>query len=328
MRVPHARAVLTIAVTLWSAPVLPQAIPLQPPPTWNQSAVFEGLLNAQALTIPLRHANFALENASSDTDKKGQTLQVMRDALAHMSQGTQTLGAWESSITIFETLHLSTDVLAKQDIRGSLQKVRDWGTTLGSVAAAVALISNSGKDHSKAAGAGIGIVAASQLVGSFFGKKMTNKIAAEAVFISMSVTAYDNLKKERDKMDSAAKDNQVLVSEIGSIATVVNDSKKTQEEQLAQLKPTIAMLDRYQAAIQRLLTIMDDVQALASQSILAVTVPNDVDDTQLKEVRDQLTQVANGAAEWKKKNAAPVFDFFNVSAETRAALTAAQTAIQ
>jgi hypothetical protein len=35
------------------------------------------------------------------------------------------------------------------------------------------------------------------------------------------------------------------------------------------------------------------------------------------------TAIANSAAQWKKDNAAAVYDFFNVSGETRAALTAA-----
>ena len=267
--------------------------------------------------------------AKAEADKaKADAIAAMEQALTHMGNGIVVVSGWERSLILYHSLNLTTAPWRKRDIRSRYEKIRDWGSAAGGLVAAAALLANGDKSKTNTVAAGGGLIGLSQLTAALFGQKVSRAYTENMVFLDMSVRAYDDLKAHKARLTKAADENEtVLKKKIDTVAASLA-AADTADKKLATLPKVLEIVDQYQAAVRQLLTINDDVQELASRALLSLKVPDTADTDELRAIRADLQQVATGAKEWETKYEATVYEFFNVSASTRASLTNAQGVIK
>lgn len=351
-RAPRLAVVLT-TLSLAVVPVRAQETPQTPPQTaqpqlspeqlriWEQ--ILQSPVQAEAVTqtLGLRRAleklNTTLdktqvadaEKAKAETERaKADAIAAMEQALGHMGNGIVVVSGWERSLILYHSLSLSTNPWRKRDIRSRYEKVRDWGSAIGGLVAAGALLLDDDKTKTNTVAAGGTVIGLSQLTAALFGKNVSRAYTETIVFLDMTVRAYDDLKAHKARLTKAADENEtVLKKKIDTVAAALAGAD-TPDKKLDMLPKVLEIVDQYQAAVRQLLTINDDVQELSSRALLTLNVPESVDTDELRAIRSDLQQVATGAKEWETKYEATVYEFFNVSASTRASLTNAQGVIK
>lgn len=289
---------------------------------------------------------------------KKSAVKLMVEATAHMRKGTKAIAAFESLLVSQVSLTNATSPWNDVQLRNWYDEIKDWGTVAGAAVAALALAQgDDGDNKAGMSAAGVGLVGVSQVVGRLFGSVGSNRLAEKAAFLDMTVQAYDDMLAHRKHLDRLVKENDdrripQFEKTNADVTTMYERFDREPPDNLAvqrALTQVQADLAEYETAIRELLATSDQLESLAGGYLLALTqvageAEEDGDEVVREEVsavsrrlssskgvkkaRSDLRQVIKGLAEFREKRAPAVYEFFNVSIETRNQLKNAEEVLR
>jgi len=278
---------------------------------------FDRNIDAANTKIKTSSTPSTVTSATSDLEKqKSERLgaQYSRGTVivTRLRDGVTLISFMESLVHLEQSMNATTNIWSDKQLRNSYDRLRDYGTVLGTALGAVAFFTNDGDQKRALGGAGLGLVSVSQLASRFFGKEHATRLQKQIEFIQLTRAAYDDLLVRKAHIEAFVKGNEkfeadVITFEAKYLADNATDDAKA--KRVAELAEYLSQYDVVLRQIPELLQEITDVQIKYSDRL-------DLN-PELKKVLETLKGQVASVRERYEAKVKPILD---VPAEDRALL--------
>jgi hypothetical protein len=198
-------------------------------------------------------------NGADDPQAINQRYLLVGDALGTMRNSLSNINEVLLVAALEQTVGLGTNPWSDENFRNAADRMENWGSSLGLVAAAIAPFLGEGNDQRWLLGGGISLAAVSKLVGSFWGQQTGGKFEEKARFVEFTRQAYDDLRSRNAVTNGYVQSNRALISEIDAFLRTkyAESSSGTTEEKKQILAAASSFLTRFDLALTQIPAMLD-----------------------------------------------------------------------
>jgi hypothetical protein len=157
-----------------------------------------------------------VETASGKDDSLAieQRYALAGDALGTMRNSVANINEVLLVAALEQTAGLGTNPWSDEEFRNIADRMENWGSSLGLVAAAIAPFLGNENSQKWLMGGGISLAAVSKLTGSLWGQQTGERFENKARFVEFSRQAYADLRSRNAVTNGYVQSNRALIGEI------------------------------------------------------------------------------------------------------------------